>query len=234
MIKKVLASNIFKLQQSTKNKKNFKIDEYNSSHSTLSIIKFEFFKDQKVNYLINNKTKTEFIFIVISGSLTLNLKENVFYLNSYDSINFFSSSLELNINGKKNTTALLISIKSVKNINNLGLKFFNFKKNIKIQDLWGGKCISRPYEGQFMTLVLFDLKKNFKFLDKGHFNEQITFLISGRMNFYVNKKKFILYKNCGVDIAPNQLHGGTSRGAVGFDIFYPKRVESNYKNDFIF
>jgi hypothetical protein len=54
------------------------------------------------------------------------------------------------------------------------------------------------------------------------------------MDFYVNNKIFSLYKNCGVDIRPNQVHGGTSMGALGFDVFFPKRNELGYKNKFIY
>ena len=46
----------------------------------------------------------------------------------------------------------------------------------------------RPYEGKSITLVLFDLKKGFKFNDKGHKNEQITWLINGEMKFYAQNK----------------------------------------------
>lgn len=81
-----------------------------------------------------------------------------------------------------------------------------------------------------MTLVLFDLKPGFKFEDKGHANEQITWLTKGKMNFYVNDDKKILMDNDGVSIGPNQVHGGLSDGAIGFDAFFPKRIEEKYKN----
>ena len=43
--------------------------------------------------------------------------------------------------------------------------YFNFIKDISKKDLWGGQIISRPYEGSQFTLVLFELKPNFKFDD---------------------------------------------------------------------
>ena len=66
------------------------------------------------------------------------------------------------------------------------IKIFNFKRDVKSKNLWGGQIISRPYESKGLTFVLFDLKKGFKFEDKGHANEQITWLISGEMDFYTN------------------------------------------------
>ena len=34
----------------------------------------------------------------------------------------------------------------------------------------------------------------------------------------------------GISIGPNHIHGGVSKGAVGFDAFYPKRIEDKYKS----
>ena len=80
-----------------------------------------------------------------------------------------------------------------------------------------------------MTIVLFKLKKNFKFYDKGHKNEQITWLIKGKMNFYIkNKKRLLVANKLSADIGPNDFHGGKSHGAVGFDVFFPKREEKKY------
>ena len=39
------------------------------------------------------------------------------------------------------------------------------------------------------------------------------------------------YKQVGVSIGPNQVHGGLSNGALGFDAFYPKRSEVKYKTN---
>ena len=94
---------------------------------------------------------------------------------------------------------------------------------IKEKNLWCGQIISRPYEGKGLTLVLFDLKPGFKFEDKGHANEQITWLISGKMDFHANGKNKTLTSDIGVDIGPNHIHGGVSGGALGYDAFYPKR-----------
>ena len=107
--------------------------------------------------------------------------------------------------------------------------FFNFKKDLKAKYLWGGQCISRPFEAQGLTLVLFDLKPGFKFEDKGHANEQITWLTMGSMDFYANGNHKTLTPGVGVDIGPNHIHGGISNGALGFDAFFPKREEVKYK-----
>ena len=116
-----------------------------------------------------------------------------------------------------------------KNINEK-LKIFNFKKDIQKRDLWGGQIISRPYEGSNLTLVLFELKSGFKFEDKGHSNEQITWLTYGEMDFYSNHNRDLLNSDKGISIGPNHIHGGVSKGAVGFDAFYPKRIEDKYKS----
>ena len=77
--------------------------------------------------------------------------------------------------------------------------------------------------------VLFKLKKGFKFYDKGHKNEQITWLIKGKMKFYVkNKKSSLIANKTAVDIGSYDFHGGKSYGAVGFDAFSPKRSEKRY------
>ena len=44
------------------------------------------------------------------------------------------------------------------------LNFFNFEKNLRKTDLWGGKCISRVFTGKGMTLVLFRLKEDLSFM----------------------------------------------------------------------
>ena len=78
-------------------------------------------------------------------------------------------------------------------------------------------------------MVLFDLKPGFKFEDKGHSNEQITWVITGSMDFYANGEKKTIKPGIGVDIGPNHIHGGISSGAMGFDAFFPKRQEIKYK-----
>ena len=110
-------------------------------------------------------------------------------------------------------------------------EYFNFKKDIKVIDIWGGQCISRPYSGKELNIVLFDLKPGFKFNDKGHANEQITWLINGSMNFYCNSINQELTGSwcIGVDIGPNHEHEGYQTGAVGFDAFFPKREDVKYK-----
>ena len=77
---------------------------------------------------------------------------------------------------------------------------------------------------------MFDLKKGFKFKDNGHSNEQITWLVSGSMNFYSDHLKDKLTIQKGIDIGPFHKHGGLSNGAIGFDAFFPKRFEKKYKH----
>ena len=101
----------------------------------------------------------------------------------------------------------------------------------------GWQCISRPYLGKDLNLVLFYLKPGFKFDDVGHLNEQITWLIKGKMNFYSKNIKGNLNKYNGVDVGPKHKHGGISRGAIGFDAFFPKekkKIINNLQNAYIF
>ncbi len=44
-------------------------------------------------------------------------------------------------------------------------------------------------------------------------------------------KKKTITADIGVDIGPNHIHGGVSSGAVGFDAFFPKRIEEKYKKN---
>ena len=129
----------------------------------------------------------------------------------------------------ENSTIYMISSRDLMNASGKTV-FFNFKNDIESKDLWGGQCISRPYEGLGLTVVLFDLKPGFKFEDKGHPNEQITWLILGKMDFHANGMHKTMNPDVGVDIGPNHLHGGISGGATGFDAFFPKRQESKYNS----
>ncbi|MDB9774013.1 hypothetical protein OAB21_00085 [Candidatus Pelagibacter sp.] len=99
---------------------------------------------------------------------------------------------------------------------------------LSLRTFGGGQCISRVYAGENLNLVMFDLKPGFKFNDKGHANEQITWVIKGEMNFYSNKVEKKLNQFNAVDIGENHEHGGISNGAIGFDAFYPKRKEEKY------
>ena len=139
-------------------------------------------------------------------------------------MNSFSDEINYEIRCLEDSEFFLISSEKFKQTNE-NFVYFNFKKNIKSKNIWGGQCISRPFVGKEINLVLFDLKPGFKFQDKGHFNEQITWLIEGSMDFYSQEiKKKLTYKT-GVDIGPNHSHGGVSNGAIGFDAFFPKRAE---------
>ena len=54
-----------------------------------------------------------------------------------------------------------------------------------------------------LTSVLFDLKRGFKFEDKGHSNEQITWLIKGNMDFNANSKRRSFVKTTVLALVPN-------------------------------
>ena len=202
--------------------------------NSLKIVKFETIRDKIIdnktidlNYPeIKNKQK---IFIVTKGYLEFEIdgKKNIF--TEFDAIDFVEVNKKFEISVKKDTVFFIISAINLNNQigNNI---YFNFKNDLEKKDLWGGQCISRPYEGFGLTVVLFDLKNGFEFEDKGHANEQITWLIEGEMKFYANgESKILTSKNDGIDIGPHHIHGGVSAGAIGFDAFFPKRQEAKYR-----
>ena len=204
--------------------------------NSLKIVKFETIRDKIIdnktidlNYPeIKNKQK---IFIVTKGYLEFEIdgKKNIF--TEFDAIDFVEVNKKFEISVKKDTVFFIISAINLNNQigNNI---YFNFKNDLEKKDLWGGQCISRPYEGFGLTVVLFDLKNGFEFEDKGHANEQITWLIEGEMKFYANgESKILTSKNDGIDIGPHHIHGGVSAGAIGFDAFFPKRQEEKYKKN---
>ena len=43
--------------------------------------------------------------------------------------------------------------------------------------------------------------------------------------------KKTLTSDVGVSIGPNHIHGSVSGGALGFDAFFPKRIEEKYKKN---
>lgn len=196
------------------------------------IIKFNLKKDNLINNLfikkyfpyISNKEK---LFVFTSGRVELKKNSKKVFLEKFDALNSFSDEINYEIRCLENSEFYLISCEKFKKINEDSV-YFNFEKNIKSKDIWGGQCISRPFVGREINLVLFDLKPGFEFEDKGHFNEQITWLIEGSMDFYSQEIKKKLTYRTGVDIGPNHFHGGVSNGAVGFDAFFPKRGELNY------
>jgi hypothetical protein len=174
------------------------------------------------------KNKEKFL-IITNGKIKNNLRFKKKYLIPYDVINSFSNFEKLEIKSQNQSEFFIISAKT-KGKSNKKIKLFNIKKDVKPKNLWGGKCISRPYAGKNINIVLFDLKKGFEFKDSGHVNEQITWLNKGEMNFYSGRKNKKLKINQGIDIGCLHKHGGISKGAIGFDAFFPKRKENKYKN----
>ena len=205
-----------------------------SGWNSLFIIKIHLKKNEIVDFNLIDKNFTKIkdkqkIFVLIDGECNFKIKDNNHTLNSFDAVDLVSGNEKYEIKALQNTMIFMVSASNL--IKQEGdIKIFNFKRDVKSKNLWGGQIISRPYESKGLTFVLFDLKKGFKFEDKGHANEQITWLISGEMDFYTNNIRKKLDNSNGVDIGPNHLHGGVSGGAVGFDVFFPKRQEIKYKN----
>ena len=225
-------SKYFNLNKS-QNFNNILFSSYDGWNS-LVVAKFNLKKNDYIdaNYIneqfpeLKNKQK---IFVTIKGSIKLEFEKSSFIMNEFDAVDFIKGDEKYKINSSEDSIIYMVSAKD------LGAEdgspvFFNFKKEVTSKNLWGGKIISRPYNGKGVTLVLFDLKNGFEFEDKGHPNEQITWLISGSMNFHANNEHKTLNTDFGVDIGPNHLHGGVSKGAIGFDVFFPKRQEEGYQN----
>ena len=181
----------------------------------------EFFPD------LNDKEK---IFVTTKGNIEFKTNKFNTLLNEFDAIDLFSETKNYSFTSLKDSVIFMISSKGSKPCKDEPI-YFNFKKDLEVRNLWGGQIISRPYEGKELTLVLFDLKPGFKFEDKGHANEQVTWLTDGEMAFYTNGEENNLTSDVGVSIGPNHMHGGVSGGAIGFDAFFPKRIEEKYKKD---
>ena len=201
----------------------------------LFVLKLNILKEEIISnsYFKKNFSKIynkEKILVVVKGKLSFENEDNNFTLKEFDAVNIYSDEKKYKIICEENTTAFLVSAKKLKTSTSPDVFFFNFRKDIKPVDLWGGKIISRPYEGKKLNLVLFEIKKGFTFQDQGHYNEQVTWLVDGSMNFYVKDIKKRLSPSDGVDIGPYDLHGGVSDSAIGFDAFFPKREEKKYKN----
>lgn len=173
----------------------------------------------------------ENIIVVTKGALELKLEQYQAALGQYDAVNFTSNLPGYQLSCSEAATAFLISVGGVKPEAARPPVIFNFEKDLEARDLWGSQCISRPYEGGSLTLVLFDLKPGFTFEDKGHANEQITWLTNGSMAFYANGEHRTMTTEVGVDIGDHHVHGGVSDGAVGFDAFYPKKQEAKYTRE---
>ena len=202
--------------------------------SGLEIFKFLMPREKKITNSLINEFKPELInkekiFFTTNGDIELQSDEFNFVLKKNDAVDF-TNEQNYSFKSMKDTSIFMISSKNSKELSNKS-NAFNFEKDIEKKDLWGGQIISRPYEGKELTLVLFELKPGFKFEDKGHANEQITWLIDGEMNFFSDNKKQSLNSDTGVSIGPNHFHGGISKGAIGFDAFFPKRFEKKYKNN---
>ena len=211
---------------------NFSLSEFKGWNG-LIIMKLDCPKDLNIkNDLINSKyidiSEKEKIIVAIKGEVEVKLNHQSFVLKEFDSLNLYSSDSKFEIKSILDSQIFIISAEDLKPQKKNPI-FFNFMKDIDPKDIWGGQCISRVFNGDSLNLVLFDLKSGFKFHDEGHMNEQLTWVIEGDMDFYVNKLKNKLSSGSGVDIASFDVHGGISNGAVGFDAFYPKRGEKIYK-----
>ena len=211
---------------------NFSLSEFKGWNG-LIIMKLDCPKDLNIkNDLINSKyidiSEKEKIIVAIKGEVEVKLNHQSFVLKEFDSLNLYSSDSKFEIKSILDSQIFIISAEDLKPQKKNPI-FFNFMKDIDPKDIWGGQCISRVFNGDSLNLVLFDLKSGFKFHDEGHKNEQLTWVIEGDMDFYVNKLKNKLSPGLGVDIGSFDVHGGISNGAVGFDAFYPKRAEKIYK-----
>ncbi len=222
---------LFKPQHIDNSKKNWYY-KY-TGWSGLSVTKFsfnqiEYLKEYHLDsFLKLDKKKSELTIIVTKGDIKF---FNMIKLKTFDCLNFFSEKLPIKCKINKKTEFFIINCENRKRVRNQFIKF-NFLKKIKPVDLWGGKCKSRVFHTHNTTIVLFHLMKKFDFHDKGHKNEQITWLINGSIEFYNNNDKKKMISSIGVDVGKDTPHGGFSSGAVGFDIFYPRRTEKKYKKE---
>ena len=204
-----------------------------SGWSGLEVFKFFVPKGKSISNSIINDYRPDLIdkekiFFTFDGDVVIVSEEFNFKLDKFDAIDFRNEQNYI-FNSSRDTVIFMISSKKSKKIEEKSIAF-NFIKDVEKKDLWGGQIISRPYEGAELTLVLFELKEGFKFDDKGHENQQVTWLVDGEMDFYSDNKEQLLNTDIGISIGSYHSHGGVSKGAMGFDAFFPKRVEKKYKN----
>ncbi len=224
-------SQFFKFED-TFNSENISITEFKGWNGLLvmRIKNLENLKNK--NTVIKSKffdiNKNEKLIIATKGEVNITVDNRDYLLKEFDSLNIFNEK-KLSIDFKKVSELYLVTAENL--ISQSKKPFlFNFKKDISPKDIWGGECISRVYFGDQLNIVMFDLKPGFKFHDDGHTNEQITWIVNGEIDFYVDNIKKKLKNNLGVDIGKNIPHGGISNGAIGFDAFFPKRQENKYHN----
>jgi hypothetical protein len=196
------------------------------------ILRINLKKNNKINSRdlfkkIKNFNTTEKLIIIKKGKIKILLKNKNFILKKLDGLNTFSKQKFFEVQCISNSEFFIIFSLTADKTSGAPYKF-NFMKDLKLKNLWGGKCLSRVYYGKKINVVFFNLKKGFKFCDNGHKNEQITWLIKGKMRFYSNKLKKILNSENIISIGKMHVHGGYSDGAVGFDAFFPKRSEPKY------
>ena len=218
-----------------KNKKNFIYSSF-KGWTCLEIFRFKVHKNQNFqkvffdNLFKQKNREIEYNFINLDGLITFEVNKKKFKLTrKFDNLNFTSHNNNFDLKASNNSSFYLIKSKNNKKTKKVKKVNYLSSAEIKKRDLWGGNIVSRVFETENMTIVLFKLKKNFQFHDEGHKNEQITWLIKGSMDFYRGKNKKKLKFGNGVDIGKYQPHGGISNEALGFDVFYPKRSEKRYK-----
>ena len=232
LLKKKKAKTNFFYFKKIINTKNYNVSFYKGWHDLLVFRINLLNSNNNENFFnlfeIKKNEKLEKAIIISKGTLFIGKKNFFKKLRKFDCLHTKTSLKDLKIkNYSKSELFIVLGSKNIKMNNKLN--FFNFEKNLKKTDLWGGKCVSRVFNGKSMTLVLFKLKRGFKFHDNGHKNEQLTWLVNGKMKFYVkNKSKLLKSNGASVDIGPFAYHGGMSLGAIGFDAFSPKRSEKRY------
>ncbi len=227
-------TNFFNFTENLKSHKNINFFSY-TGWSGLQVVKLLIPKSKKIT---NSQLDEIFPHLVNKEKIFISTENNIEFksddidktLNNLDAVDIVSKNIKYEFYSLKDAFIFMISSSKSDAPHGKSI-YFNFKKDLEARNLWGGQIISRPYEGKELTVVLFDLKPGFKFEDKGHANEQITWLTEGEMDFYSNDKKKLLKTDIGVSIGPNHLHGGVSGGALGFDAFYPKRNEDKYKTN---
>ena len=125
--------------------KSIKLSYYKGWNKSL-IIKVFFNSSNTINNLFIKKhfpkiLNKEKIFIITSGKSKFNSKMRNFELKKLDAITTFADKFDYNFNCKKNTELFIISSEKFKTKKHKSI-YFNFKKDIKVIDIWGGKCLS--------------------------------------------------------------------------------------------
>jgi len=107
--------------------------------------------------------------------------------------------------------------------------FISFNQIDATDQVWRGEK-NRILHTKNVTLMAFDVDKDFVFEDSGHVNEQIVIIHEGSIEYTVGDETRVVGEGDVIVIPPNVPHSARALGkrVKGLDIFTPPRAEKRY------